>query len=101
MMDLEYGTFMDYVSYFLLILLQGTGGTLMFIQQSALLLEEIVSDKTKVPENRLLFLNGDHEYVVFNPYNGNDDEAHATPIIRFTSVKEQGESHNFDSTIVA
>lgn len=71
---------------------KGTGGTLMFIQQSALLLEETVSDKTKVPENRLVFLNGDHEYVVFNPYNGNDDEAHATPIIRFTSVKEQGPS---------
>ena len=72
----------------------------MFIQQSALLHEETVTDKTEEPESRLVFLNGDHEYAIFNPYSGND-EAHIIPLVRFTSVKDQGESHYFDSTITA
>lgn len=68
---------------------KGLGGALMFIQQSALLHEETVTDKTEEPESRLVFLNGDHEYAIFNPYSGND-EAHITPLVRFTSVKDQG-----------
>uniref|UniRef100_A0A0D6QW70 WD repeat-containing protein 75 second beta-propeller domain-containing protein n=1 Tax=Araucaria cunninghamii TaxID=56994 RepID=A0A0D6QW70_ARACU len=66
---------------------KGVGGKVMFIQESALLHEENIN-KSKQAENRLIFLNRDHEYVVFNPYSDDDDEAHSVPSKRFSSMKD-------------
>ncbi|KAH9298283.1 hypothetical protein KI387_029965 [Taxus chinensis] len=67
---------------------KGICGTVIFIQESVLLREGTDFDKSKQAENRLVFMNRDHEYTAFNPYNSVDEEAQLVPLLRFSSMKD-------------
>lgn len=49
------------------LLLQAKGGALGFVQVDTSSVEEISIDG-KAPEVLLAYMNGDHEYVLFDPY---------------------------------
>lgn len=55
-------------SYVSTLLLQAKGGALAFIQTNQSSTEEIGRDGT-LPQALLAYVNGDHEYVLFDPYN--------------------------------
>lgn len=69
---------------------KGIGGTVIFIKESGLLFEENDIDKSKQAESRLVFLDRDHAYVVFNPYDSDDNDTHLVPLLRFSSMEDQG-----------
>ncbi|GLJ11978.1 hypothetical protein SUGI_0181380 [Cryptomeria japonica] len=69
---------------------KGIGGTVIFIQESALSCEENDIDKSKQADSRLVFLDRDHAYVVFNPYNSDDNEVQSVSRLRFSSMDDPG-----------
>lgn len=66
-----------------ILILQSRGGGLSFLHTNRASLEEKISDEN--PASVLLaYLNGDHEYVIFNPYGEQEGGiAHKRSIVGF------------------
>lgn len=51
-----------------MLLLQAQGGGLAFLNSDQLSNQQNILDRNR-PQALLVYINGDHEYVIFDPYN--------------------------------
>ncbi|KAJ4982232.1 hypothetical protein NE237_033069 [Protea cynaroides] len=71
-------------------------GGLAFLQVNPSLLDRKISDE-KAPQALLAYINSDHEYVVFDPYNGEDHKIRKN---RLENLVPQDETGHFGYTSI-
>eukprot|EP00268_Persea_americana_P020064 TRINITY_DN20334_c0_g1_i3.p1 TRINITY_DN20334_c0_g1~~TRINITY_DN20334_c0_g1_i3.p1 ORF type:complete len:812 (+),score=149.30 TRINITY_DN20334_c0_g1_i3:277-2712(+) len=69
---------------------KGKGGGLAFLQPNTSFHERTAAEG-KTPSMMLVYINGDHEYFIFNPYSSEGHQSKINPLENNVSFKEKGQ----------